>query len=401
MINKNELQNSKELKPVKVLDADEIGAFIEDSSSDTIIAQAVNTAGADFCVATDVTTSANITTDITSMADATDCAVGNSANVDMDDKNRGEDYLDEYGVGVSEGNISTSNLPALSSEAGFHKYLRQINAIPSLTKEEEFMLAKNYLEQNDLEAAHKLVASHLKLVAKIALQYRNYGLPATDLISEGSLGLMQAVKKYDPSLGHRLSTYAMWWIKASVQEYVLKSWSLVKIGTTAAQKKLFFSLSKIKHRIRNTHGRDVHHGDYENIANDLGVSIKEVEDMTIRLSGPDTSLNNPLKNDDSEGGEVIDILAEDAPSHELSFMNSEVLANKTQILFEALATLNEREAKILQARKLTDTPSTLDSLSVEYNISKERVRQIENRAFEKVQAHVLAKVSEDGQIKRI
>lgn len=294
--------------------------------------------------------------------------------------------------------IST-NLPTLSSEAGFQHYLRQINSIPSLTKEEEFMLAKNYLEQNDLAAAQRLVASHLKLVVKIALQYRNYGLPVTDLVSEGSLGLMQAVKKYDPDLGNRLSTYAMWWIKASIQEYVLKSWSLVKIGTTAAQKKLFFSLSKIKHKIRNTYGREANQSDYEDIANDLGVSIKEVADMTNRLSGPDMSLNNPIKEDDNN--EMMDFLPEEAPTHDLVIMNNELLANKKKILFEALGTLNEREAKILCARKLTDTPSTLDSLSIEYNISKERVRQIENRAFEKVQAHVLAKISEDGQINTI
>lgn len=296
------------------------------------------------------------------------------------------------------GKLATNYLPALSNEAGFQKYLREINAIPSLTKEEEFLLAKNYLEQNDLAAAQKLVASHLKLVVKIALQYRNYGLPITDLVSEGSLGLMQAVKKYDPDLGNRLSTYAMWWIKASIQEYVLKSWSLVKIGTTAAQKKLFFSLGKIKHKIRNIHGREAHHGDYEDIANDLGVSIKEVEDMTLRLSGPDVSLNTPVNDADSASNEVMDFLPEDAPSHDIVVMNKEVLANKKKILFEALETLNEREAKILFARKLTDTPSTLDSLSIEYNISKERVRQIENRAFEKVQAHVLSKISEDGQM---
>ena len=293
--------------------------------------------------------------------------------------------------------VVTTSLPALSSEAGFQKYLREINAIPSLTKEEEFLLAKNYLEQNDLAAAQKLVASHLKLVVKIALQYRNYGLPVTDLVSEGSLGLMQAVKKYDPDLGNRLSTYAMWWIKASIQEYVLKSWSLVKIGTTAAQKKLFFSLGKIKRKIRNAYGRDTNYGDYENIANDLGVSVKEVEDMTHRLSGPDASLNSPVKDDDNSS-ELMDFLPEESPSHDIVIMNNELLENKKKVLFEALEILNEREAKILCARKLTDNPSTLDSLSIEYNISKERVRQIENRAFEKVQAHVLAKITEDGQI---
>lgn len=298
-------------------------------------------------------------------------------------------------------NISTANLPALSSDAGFHKYLREINSIPSLSKEEEFMLARNYLEHNDLEAAHKLVASHLKLVAKIALQYKNYGLPVTDLVSEGSLGLMQAVKKYNPDLGHRLSTYAMWWIKASIQEYVLKSWSLVKVGTTSVQKKLFFNLNKIKYKIRNLYGRDINHDDYQNIADDLGVSVKEIHDITLRLSGPDMSLNNPIKNHENDGAELLDILSEDNPNQELIIMDKELLDNKKQVLTEAISILNDREAKILYARKLKDNPSTLDSLSILYNISKERVRQIENRAFEKVQAHVLAKISEDGQIKEV
>ena len=189
-------------------------------------------------------------------------------------------------------------LPVISTDSGFHRYLREINNIPSLTKEEEFLLAKNYLEQNDLEAAHKLVKSHLKLVIKMAMKYKNYGLPITELVSEGNIGLMQAVKKFDPDLGYRLSTYAMWWIKAAIQEYVLKSWSLVKVGTTSAQKKLFFSLGKIKHKIANTFSREMRVTDHPDIARQLGVSIREVAEMNQRLSGPDLSLNTPMQNDE-------------------------------------------------------------------------------------------------------
>lgn len=297
-------------------------------------------------------------------------------------------------------NLEITNLPVLTSGSadGFSRYLRQINSIPSLTKEEEFMLARNYLEQSDLAAAHKLVLSHLKLVAKIAMQYKNYGLPVTELVSEGNLGLMQAVKKYNPDLGNRLSTYAMWWIKAAIQEYVLRSWSLVKMGTTAAQKKLFFSLGKIKRKLSNEYGRAVNDGDYDVIADELGVSKKEVSEMTQRLSGPDLSLNNPL-GDDDDSAEMIDLLPESKPSCEITLMNKENLFNKKQVLFDALNELGEREANILKSRKLSDKPSTLDSLSNEYNISKERVRQIENRAFEKVQNYVLKHIADDGQLK--
>jgi RNA polymerase sigma-32 factor len=282
---------------------------------------------------------------------------------------------------------------------GFSKYLREINNIPSLSKEEEFLLAKNYLEQNDIEAAHKLVSSHLKLVAKIAMQYKNYGLPVTELVSEGNIGLMQAVKKYDPDLGFRLSTYAMWWIKASIQEYVLKSWSLVKIGTTAAQKKLFFSLGKVKHKITNAYARSMNHTDYEDVAADLGVSVKEVAEMSQRLSGPDLSLNRPA-NRDEETSEMIDFLPEVKPSQEITLMNKQAMGNKLAVLSQAMKVLNEREVDILTARKLSEVPATLDALSMQYNISKERVRQIENRAFEKVQSFVLSKVASDGQIAR-
>ena len=294
------------------------------------------------------------------------------------------------------------NLPAVSSEASFSMYLREINKIPSLTKEEEFLLAKAYLENHDLEAAHKLVTSHLKLVAKIAMKYRNYGLPITELVSEGNIGLMQAVKKYDPDLGYRLSTYSMWWVKASIQEYVLKSWSLVKIGTTSAQKKLFFSLSKIKHKITNMYSRSVNEGDYQAIADELGVTVREVNEMSQRLSGPDLSLNRTINNDsDNSGSEMLELLPESKPSQEDILSRRQILGNKTQILSEALGELNEREVQILTARKLNDSPLTLDTLSSQYNISKERVRQIETKAFEKVQNYVLTRISNDGQIKTI
>jgi len=291
------------------------------------------------------------------------------------------------------------NLPALDSSSGFSKYLREINSIPLLSQEEEFMLAKAYLEEHDLEAAHKLVTSHLKLVAKIAMKYKNYGLPVTELVSEGNLGLMQAVKKYDPDLGYRLSTYAMWWIKASIQEYVLKSWSLVKMGTTSAQKKLFFSLGKVKRKMTKIHSRPVTEDDYPTIANELGVSTKEVGEMSQRLSGPDMSLNRSIDQNDENSGEMVDLIVDNNPSQEVTLSNSQLLDNQKKILTDAMQVLNEREAKILTARKLNDSPSTLDVLSNEYNISKERVRQIENRAFEKVQSYVLAKVGSDGQMK--
>ncbi|MEM6338318.1 MAG: RNA polymerase sigma factor RpoH [Pseudomonadota bacterium] len=290
-------------------------------------------------------------------------------------------------------------LPAISAGSGFSKYLSEINNIPSLTKEEEFMLAKTYLEKHDLDAAHKLVKSHLKLVAKIAMQYKNYGLPVTELVSEGNLGLMQAVKKYDPELGFRLSTYAMWWIKASIQEYVLKSWSLVKIGTTSAQKKLFFSLRKIKNKITSTYARPVNEGDYENIAKELGVSVKEVREMNQRLSGTDMSLNRSIDSDDDSSGEMIELIQETKPSQEVILEKSQVLNKQRKILAEAMQVLNEREIKILTARKLNDSPSTLDTLSNEYSISKERVRQIENKAFEKIQNYVLEKMTSDGQMR--
>lgn len=284
------------------------------------------------------------------------------------------------------------NLPVLSSESGFHRYLQEINQIPSLTQEEEFMLAKAYLEKEDLSAAHKLVTSHLKLVAKIAVSYRNYGLPIPELVSEGNIGLMQAVKKYNPDLGFRLSTYAMWWIKASIQEYVLRSWSLVKIGTTAAQKKLFFSLGKIKHKITNLYSRPVSEQDFPAIAKELEVTTKEVAEMNRRLAGADLSLNAPIGGEEG-ASEMMDFLPEARPSQEIMLANRQEGSNKHKALMLAIGTLNARELDIFTARKLKDDPLTLDELSQRFNISKERVRQIENRAFEKVQEHVLSRAN--------
>ena len=297
---------------------------------------------------------------------------------------------------------SIKNLPTIASESGFSSYLREINSIPSLTQEEEFLLAKSYLEKHDLKAAHKLVKSHLKLVAKIAMRYKNYGLPVADLVAEGNIGLMQAVKKYDPDLGYRLSTYSMWWIKASIQEYVLKSWSLVKIGTTAAQKKLFFSLGKIKNKIMNTHARPVNNSDYKTIARELGVSEREVNEMSQRLSGLDLSLNRQIGvTNDNSGQEMIDLIPETKQSQEFTLLCKQVAVNKKQVLSQALEVLNEREMKILTARKLYDVPKTLDVLSMEHKVSKERIRQIENKAFEKVQNYILARIESDGQIKAV
>jgi RNA polymerase sigma-32 factor len=286
---------------------------------------------------------------------------------------------------------NNTSLPMIAlGDSNLYQYLRQINKIESLTKEEEYMLAKAYLEKQDLKAAHKLVMSHLKLVAKIALTYKNYGLPVTDLISEGNLGLMHAVKKYDPNLGHRLSTYSMWWIKAYMQEYILKSWSLVKIGTTAVQKKLFFSLNKIKKRITNLYSRPVIDSDYKKIAEEFDIKEESIREMDIRLSQSDLSLNLPKNSseEDGESGELIDFIRSPQSSQDVVMASRQEAEIKKKLLKEALTKLNERELYILQARKLSESPQTLDDLSIKFDISKERVRQIENRAFEKIQSYM-------------
>ena len=287
---------------------------------------------------------------------------------------------------------SKNNIPVVSSDSGFYRYLQEINNIPSLTQEEEFLLAKAYLEHQDLDAAHSLVKSHLKLVAKIAVSYKNYGLPVVDLVSEGNLGLMQAVKKYDPDLGHRLSTYAMWWIKASIQEYILRSWSLVKLGTTAAQKKLFFSLGKIKNKLSSIYSRAIVANDVPEIARESGCTEKEVSEMNVRLAGGDISLNAPAYSSEDDGAEVIEYIADARPSHELVMAESQEKFLRHKMLTAAMSKLNERELYIIKERKLKEDPTTLDDLSQHFGISKERVRQIESRAFEKLQEQMVSSV---------
>ena len=289
-----------------------------------------------------------------------------------------------------------TNLPALAGldpSTNLSRYLSQIRKFPILEAEEEFILAKNWTEREDTEAAHKLVTSHLRLVAKIAMGYRGYGLPLGDLISEGNVGLMQAVKRFDPDKGFRLSTYAMWWIKASIQEYILRTWSLVKIGTTAAQKKLFFNLRKIKGQLQAIDEGDLSPENVQKISDRLNVSETEVVSMNRRLSGPDNSLNAPLAADGD--GEWQDWLVDDSANQEEVLGEVEELAGRRKLLANSLTSLNERERYIFVERRLTENPKTLEELSEEYNISRERVRQIEVRAFEKVQKSIKSAAFKD------
>ncbi len=281
---------------------------------------------------------------------------------------------------------STYNLPAISSEAGLSAYLTQIKKFPMLDAEEEYMLAKNWKSTGNLKSAEKLVTSHLRLVAKIAMGYKGYGLPLNEMISEGNIGLMQAVKKFEPEKGFRLATYAMWWIKASIQEYILRSWSLVKIGTTTAQKKLFFNLKKIKNQIAPKSEGDLRKDHVENIAKTLDVSEEEVVSMNRRLSGKEQSLNSPIGED---GDEWQDWVVDDQMDQELKFAQQEEIEQRKDLLQNSIKILNDREKKILHARRLSDDPSTLEELSKKFNISRERIRQIENKAFEKLQKHML------------
>ncbi|NOX95349.1 MAG: RNA polymerase sigma factor RpoH [Alphaproteobacteria bacterium] len=275
---------------------------------------------------------------------------------------------------------------ALTPEASLSRYLSEIRKFPMLEKDEEYMLAKRFAEHEDTSAAHKLVNSHLRLVAKIAMGYRGYGLPIGEVISEGNVGLMQAVKRFDPERGFRLATYAMWWIRASIQEYILRSWSLVKIGTTAAQKKLFFNLRKIKSQIDAVDDGDLHPDQVEHIATKLGVTHDDVISMNRRMAGGEASLNAPMSKDADGGGEWQDWLVdENAVNAEAKVANEDEYQMRMGLLERALATLNEREQHILTERRLKDKPSTLEQLSKVYNISRERVRQIEVRAFEKLQ----------------
>jgi RNA polymerase sigma-32 factor len=285
----------------------------------------------------------------------------------------------------------TAALPVLTDESGLGRYLTKIRRFPLLEPQEEFMLAKAWREHGDRAAAHRLVTSHLRLVAKIAMGYRGYGLPIAEVVSEGNVGLMQAVKRFEPERGFRLATYAMWWIKAAIQEYILRSWSLVKIGTTANQKKLFFNLRKAKSRISAFEEGDLRPDQVEQIAQRLGVNAQDVIDMNRRLAG-DVSLNAPLR-DDEDSGEWQDWLVDDAPSQERMLVEAEELDHRRQALGEALTVLNTRERRIFEARRLTDEPITLEELADEFGVSRERVRQIEVRAFERVEKAVRHRVA--------
>ena len=280
--------------------------------------------------------------------------------------------------------MALSSLAVMTPEGGLSRYLTEIRKFPMLTKDEEFMLAKRWQEHEDPTAAHKLVTSHLRLVAKIAMGYRGYGLPIGEVISEGNVGLMQAVKKFDPDRGFRLATYAMWWIRASIQEYILRSWSLVKMGTTAAQKKLFFNLRKAKSQISAFEEGDMRPEQVTHIATQLGVTNADVISMNRRLSGPDASLNAPLRSDSES--EWQDWLADDAQvSQETEVAEGQEYSLRMGLLEEAMQELTDRERHILTERRLKDDPTTLEDLATQYGVSRERVRQIEVRAFEKLQ----------------
>ena len=286
-------------------------------------------------------------------------------------------------------------IPTLSPEGSLSRYMDQIRQFPMLEADEEYMLAKSFAERGDVKAAHKLVTSHLRLVAKIAMGYRGYGLPVADLISEGNLGMMHAVKKFDPDKGFRLATYAMWWIKASIQEYVLRSWSLVKIGTTASQKKLFFNLRRLKGQIGAIDRGDLAPEDVTQIADTLDVAEKDVISMNQRMSGGDKSLNTPMGSDQGEmQGEWQDWLTDDRPDQEAQFAETEEHSVRLKLMHQAMEELNEREARIIEARRLTEPPLTLEDLAIEFNVSRERIRQIEVRAFEKLSAAILAQAQD-------
>jgi len=272
---------------------------------------------------------------------------------------------------------------AISPEGNLQRYLDSIRAFPMLTQDQEYMFAKSYHDHDDVEAAHKMVTSHLRLVAKIAMGYRGYGLPLSELISEGNIGLMQAVKRFDPERGFRLATYAMWWIRASIQEYILHSWSLVKIGTTASQKKLFFNLRKLKGRLQAINDGDMTPETVKKISEELNVPENDVVSMNQRMAGGDHSLNAPLRADSE--GEWMDWLEDDSDSQETVVAEADEMGKRSALLQSAMKTLNERERFILSERRLKDDPSTLEELSQVYSISRERVRQIEVRAFEKLQ----------------
>jgi RNA polymerase sigma-32 factor len=281
---------------------------------------------------------------------------------------------------------ASPTIPVISSESNLSRYLQEIRRFPMLAPEEEYMLGKSWREHGDIDAAHKLVTSHLRLVAKIAMGYRGYGLPLSELISEGNVGMMQAVKRFEPDRGFRLATYAMWWIRAAIQEYILHSWSLVKMGTTAAQKKLFFNLRKLKGQMRAIEEGDLSPEQVNKIATTLDVPEADVISMNRRLGSPDHSLNAPLRQDGD--GEWQDWLVDDSDNQEIRLAESEEFGKRKGLLNDAMTTLNDRERRILTARRMQDEPITLEDLSQEYGISRERVRQIEVRAFEKLQKSI-------------
>ncbi len=289
-----------------------------------------------------------------------------------------------------------SNLPAPTPEGGLNRYLQEIRKFPMLEQDEEYMLAKRWVEDQDTEAAHALVTSHLRLAAKIAMGYRGYGLPQAEVISEANVGLMQAVKRFDPEKGFRLATYAMWWIRASIQEYILRSWSLVKLGTTSAQKKLFFNLRKAKARIGALEDGDLRPEHVDRIAHDLNVTKEEVISMNRRLSGGDASLNATISADGEGAAEWQDWLEDETADQAGDYAEHDELEIRRELMAEAMAVLNEREQDILTQRRLMDAPVTLDELSRQYRVSRERIRQIEVRAFEKLQTKMQELAHERG-----
>ena len=293
--------------------------------------------------------------------------------------------------------LAPTNVPVLTPEGSFASYLSKIRKFPMLDAAEEYVLAKNWRDKGDKEAAHKLVTSHLRLVAKIAMGYRGYGLPVSELVSEGNIGLMQAVKKFDPEKGFRLTTYAIWWIKASIQEYVLRSWSLVKIGTTSAQKKLFFNLKKIKNQIFAAEQGDLLPEHITEIANQLNVREDEVVSMNQRLAGHEHSLNAHVGNEEGDA-EWQDWVVDEEADQELQISQRQELNQRQALLKNALHVLDEREKEILYDRRLIDEPKTLEELSQKYKVSRERIRQIENRAFEKVQKAMLENIKQPKQL---
>ncbi|SFA72591.1 RNA polymerase, sigma 32 subunit, RpoH [Poseidonocella pacifica] len=294
-----------------------------------------------------------------------------------------------------------ANLPAPSPEGGLNRYLQEIRKFPLLEPEEEYMLAKRWVEEQDTEAAHKMVTSHLRLAAKIAMGYRGYGLPQAEVISEANVGLMQAVKRFDPERGFRLATYAMWWIRASIQEYILRSWSLVKLGTTSGQKKLFFNLRKAKARIGALEEGDLRPDNVKRIATDLGVTEAEVISMNRRLAGSDASLNATIGSDDESSMQWQDWLEDEDADQAGDYEARDELEARREMLSSSMDVLNDRERDILTQRRLSDKPVTLEDLSVQYSVSRERIRQIEVRAFEKLQARMKELAAENGMMAEV